>query len=226
MIKATQMEQEELDTILQVVENPVRRKIIKRLSQEPAYALQLSKELGLGQPLVAKHLAVMEHARLVSSMMEASPSGPPRKRYSLAKGVTITMDVGPNVFLERGMSLKPRPAGKHSEEALQLRKKLESAMEIEDERKRLTSLSEVLSEVDIKIEGLEGERGDLLDVRNQAMREASGIAGSLAERDMRRVLFHILNEHDREVRRISEALNLRELSVKEILEELERDYFG
>ena len=226
MIKAIQMEQEELDTFLQVVENPVRRKIIKRLSQEPAYALQLSKELGLGQPLVAKHLAVMEHARLVSSVTEASPSGPPRKKYSLAKGITITMDVGPNVFLERGMSLKPRPAGKRSEEAVQLRKKLESAMEIDDERRRLTSLSEVLSEVDLRIEGLEGERADLLDVRNQAMREASEIAGSLAERDMRRVLFHILNEHDREVRRISEALNLREFSVKEILEELERDYFG
>jgi predicted transcriptional regulator len=220
------MEQEELDTILQVVENPVRRKIIKRLSQEPAYALQLSKELGLGQPLVAKHLAVMEHAGLVSSATEASPAGPPRKRYSLAKGVTITMDVGPNVFLERGMSLRPRPEGKHSEEAIQVRKMLDRAMEVKDERKRLTSLSEVLSEVDLRMEGLESERADLLDVRNQAMKEASGMAGNLAGRDMRRVLFHILNEHDREVRRISEALNLREFSVKEILEELERNYFG
>jgi predicted transcriptional regulator len=220
------MEQEELDTILKVVENPVRRKIIKRLSQEAAYALQLSKELGLGQPLVAKHLAVMEHAGLVSSVMEASPSGPPRKKYSLAKGVTITMDVGPNVFLERGMSLKPRPAGKCSEEAIQLRKTLDRAIEVKDERERLTSLSEVLSEVDLRMEGLESERADLLDVRNQAMREASGIAGNLVGRDMRRVLFHILNEHDRKVRRISEALNLREFSVKEILEELERNYFG
>ena len=220
------MEQEELDAILQVVENPVRRKIIRRLSQEPAYALQLSKELGLGQPLVAKHMAVMEHAGLVSSMTEASPAGPPRKKYSLAKGVTITMDVGPNVFLERGMSLKPRPAGKCSEEAIRLRKMLDRVMEVDDERRRLTSLSEVLSEVDRRMEGLESERTDLLDVRNQAMREASGIAGSLAGRDMRRVLFHILNEHDRGVRHISEALNLREFSVKEILEELERNYFG
>lgn len=226
MIRVISMEQEELDTILQVVENPVRRRIIKRLSQEPAYALQLSKELGLGQPLVAKHMAVMEHAGLVSSVTEASPAGPPRKSYSLAKGVTITMDVGPNVFLERGASLRSRPAAKFSEGVVQARKMLDRALEVKDERKRLTSLSEVLSEVDIKMEGLESERADLLDVRNQAMREASEIAGSLAGRDMRRVLFHILNEHDREVRRISEALNLRELSVREILDELERNYFG
>ena len=226
MIRVISMEQEELDTILQVVENPVRRRIMKRLSQEPAYALQLSKELVLGQPLVAKHLAVMEHAGLVSSVTEASPAGPPRKKYSLAKGITITMDVGPNVFLERGMSLRPRPTAKSSEEVIQLRKMLDRAMEVKDERKRLTSLSDVLSEVDLRMEGLESERADLLDVRNQAMREATGIAGNLAGRDTRRVLFHILNEHDREVRRISEALNLREFSVKEILEELERNYFG
>lgn len=226
MIEVISMEQEELDSILQVVENPVRRRIMRRLSQEPAYALQLSKELGLGQPLVAKHLAVMERAGLVSSMAEASPAGPPRKKYSLAKGVSITMDVGPNVFLERGMSLKPRPSGSSSEVAIQLRKMLERAMEVKDERKQLTSLSNVLSEVDLRMEGLENARADLLDVRKQAMREASRIAGNLAGRDMRRVLFHILNEHDREVRRISEALNLRELSVKEILAELERNYFG
>ena len=226
MIKVVSMEQGELDIILQVVENPVRRKIMKRLSQEPAYALQLSKELGLGQPLVAKHLAVMEHAGMVSCATEASPSGPPRKTYSLARGVTITLDVGPNVFLERGVPLRPRAAGKRSEEAVQLRKLLERAMGLQDERKRLTSLSEVLSEVDQRMEGLESERTDLLDVRNQAMREASRITRSLTGQDMRSVLFHILNEHDREVRRISEALNLRELSVREILEELERNYFG
>ena len=78
------MDKEELDSALQVMENPVRRKIIKRLSQEPAYALQLSKELGLGQPLVAKHLATMENAGLVKSVAEDSPNGPRRKLYSLA----------------------------------------------------------------------------------------------------------------------------------------------
>jgi hypothetical protein len=38
------------------------------------------------------------------------------------------------------------------------------------------------------------------------------------------VIFHVLDEHDRGVERISEALNLREFSVRSILDELE-DYF-
>jgi predicted transcriptional regulator len=219
------LEQEELDTILQVVENPIRRRIIKRLSQEPCYALQLSKELRLGQPLVAKHLAVMERAGLVSSAVQASPAGPPRKKYALTKGVTITMDVGPNIFIERGMTFEAEPGGRRPDETAQLRRRLAQAAEAQDVRKRLSFLSEILGDVDGRMVRLESERVALLEIRNQAMGEAALIAGKLAENDMRRVLFHILDEHDMHVDSISEALNLRELSVKAILEELERDYF-
>jgi len=58
------------------------------------------------------------------------------------------------------------------------------------------------------------------------MHAAAGIANKVEEPDMKRVLFHILDEHDTEVESISEALNLRELAVREILDELERTYFG
>jgi len=50
------LSQSDLDAVLGTVENPIRRRIIARLSQEPNYQLQLSKELGLSQQLVAKHL--------------------------------------------------------------------------------------------------------------------------------------------------------------------------
>jgi predicted transcriptional regulator len=219
------MDQEELDLILQVIENPVRRKIIKRLSQAPCYALQLSKELGLGQPLVAKHLGIMEKGGLVTSMSEISPAGPPRKKYSLAKGVTITMDVGPNVFIERGTVFEARTRGKVSQEIVQLRKKLGDAKGAGDDRRRLTLLSVVLANVDKRMEGIESERAELLDIRNHAMKEAAQIANKLTGLDTRRVLFHILDEHDMGVESISEALNLREFSVKAILEELGRNYF-
>src|SRR5579864_3541515 len=98
------MKERELDSVLQVMENPVRRRIIKRLSEEPCYALQLSKELGLGQPLVAKHLGIMEKAKLVTSVMVDSPSGPQRRRYSLAKSISITMDVAPHLFKETAIA--------------------------------------------------------------------------------------------------------------------------
>lgn len=219
------MKQDELDTILQVIENPVRRKIIKRLSQEPAYALQLSKELGLGQPLVAKHLHSMEDAGLVKTVVESSPNGPDRRRYSLAKGISITMDVGPNLFLEKGTAFEAQEEKRRpSDLASKLRKRVKDVAEGGDENRKLSLLSEVLSDVDDRMDEIEKERADLLVVRNLAMHEASRVARKFEELDTRRVLFHILDEHDREVERISEALNLREFSVRSILEELQ-EYF-
>jgi len=221
------MEQEELDSLLAVVENPVRRKIIKRLSQGPAYALQLAKELNLGQPLVAKHMKVMEDTGLVTSATEISPAGPRRKLYSLAKSVTITMDLAPNLFLERATPLRARPfKPKTSQEAGQLQRKVNDAMAEHDQKERLSSISEVLGDIDSRLEEIEDERVELLTTRNQAMQAAARIANRLEESDKRRVLFHILDEHDSEVDSISEALKLREAAVKTILGELEREFFG
>ena len=220
------MDQKELDALLQVMENPVRRRIIKRLSQEPAYALQLSKELGLGQALVAKHLAVMEDAGLVTSSVESSSTGPNRRRYALAKSISITMDLGPSMFIEKGVTFDVRhPSSREPDAGRRLRERVDVAVSGGTDRKRLALLSKVLEDVDARMREMEDERIDLLEVRNRAMHEAALIATKL-ELDKRKVLFHILDEHDRAAESISESLNLRELSVRRILEELERDFFG
>lgn len=217
------MEKNELDSLLQVMENPVRRRIIKRLSQEPGYALQLSKELGLGQPLVAKHLAIMERAGLVTSTMEESSTGPRRKRYSLAKSISITMDLAPNMFLERGFAIGGQKQSSHPTSE-QFRQRVAKATKGSKESERLRLLADVLKEVDDRMAEMQEERLELLEVRNEAMRQAAKIAVRL-ELDKRRVLFHILEQHDRIAERISESLNLREFSVREILEELQKEFF-
>ena len=52
----------ELDALLSVIENPARRRILEALVREPHYPLQLSKELGMTQQAVIKHLKVLERA--------------------------------------------------------------------------------------------------------------------------------------------------------------------
>ena len=221
------MKERELDSVLQVIENPIRRRIIKRLSQEASYALQLSKELGLGQPLVAKHLSLMEKAGLVTSATESSPSGPERRRYSLAKSISITMDVAPHLFKERAISFNTTPGGRTSKQAnAPLDKRVREALGAPDEKERLSLISDVLSDIDSRIGAVEEERVGLLAVRNELMYEAARIVGSLEDHDTRRVVFHILEEHDKEVASISQSLDMREMLVRSILKELERDIFG
>jgi len=220
------MKQRELDSVLQVIENPVRRRIIKRLSQEASYALQLSKELGLGQPLVAKHLAIMEEAKLVTSVMEHSDSGPNRRRYSLAKSISITMDVAPHLFKETAIAFdavpKVRGRGKETPFASQAVK----ALTTKDEPERLSAISKVMDEIDQEIGAIDEQRVGLLSLRNDLMNEAAKTVVSLRDLDTKRVAFHILEEHDREVGSISQSLDIREIVVRSILEELERDFFG
>ncbi len=221
------MKQEELDSVLQVIENPIRRRILKRLSREPGYALQLSKELGLGQPLVAKHLSLMESAGLVTSAFEDSPNGPTRKRYSLTKSISITMDLAPNLFIERAVGFGgPQAKEKAPKELAVLGKRVQAALESTDDRHALSNLSKIMDDVDKWIAEVEEERVALLSVRNAVMTGAARIARKLDDLDTKRVLFHILDEHDRQVESISLSLNLRESVVRSILEELERDVFG
>jgi predicted transcriptional regulator len=220
-------ERAELDSVLQVIENPVRRRIIKRLSQESCYALQLSKELGLGQPLVAKHLAVMEKAGLVTSALESSPNGPERRRYSLAKSISITMDVAPHLFKEKATSFSaPPPEPKTPRGKAPFGEQIGEALAARDDRAKLSLISRLLNDVDLRIAAVDEERMGLLSVRNELMDEAAKIVVNMEGLDTRRVAFHILEEHDREVGSISQSLDMREMLVRSILEVLERDFFS
>ncbi len=111
---------------------------------------------------------------MTSATEEISPTGPRRKRYSLAKSVTITMDLAPNLFIERGVAFKPRMAKeKGSQGAVRLRERVREATEGKDDREKLSVLSGVLNEVDERIRHMEDDRVELLRVRNEAMREAA-----------------------------------------------------
>ncbi|HOO03647.1 MAG TPA: helix-turn-helix domain-containing protein, partial [Methanomassiliicoccales archaeon] len=68
---------DELDVLLSVIENPTRRKILEALVREPQYPLQLSRELGLSQQGIMKHLRMLEDLDLVRSFSEESDQGGP-----------------------------------------------------------------------------------------------------------------------------------------------------
>ena len=213
------MESEELDSILLILENPIRRRIVKRLSHGPGYPLQLSKELGLGQPLVARHLALMEETGLVSSAMEKSPGAPDRRSYSLAKSVSITLDVAPNLFIERGFSFGSMKKGGVSSEMSSL---IVDLSEVSGkDKKAIASLSSILERVDGRLDEIEEERAALLYLRNMAMSTAAEAILKVEGKDEKRVLYSVLEEHTRDVEDISESLELRESVVRHILRDLQ-----
>ena len=210
------MSQAELDAVLGTVENPIRRRIIARLSQEPNYQLQLSKELGLSQQLVAKHLVTMEGAGLVSTVLEDSPRGPQRKEYLLKKSFSVTVDLAPNLFRARVFSFGAVPGVPEGEEQAQL-------MLQAGEASRIRPLTQIVAEVDKKLKEMEEERAVLLYLRSLALKEAAKASTYLGVADRRKVLRYIVKEQRDGLEDMSSSLGLQQRVVGNILEEIEKE---
>jgi ArsR family transcriptional regulator len=224
-MQTTTLGKQELDAVLAMVENPVRRSLIKRLSQEPSYPLQLSKELGIGQQLVAKHLDALEDANIVASSLEESPSGPARKEYALKKSVSVTVDFAPNLFSARLIDLG-LDSGNYSASRVSsaLAKRIDKIIRSSNPHGRIGAMGKVISDIDERLRELEDERAGLLYIRNLAMSEAAKLVSESEKGgDSRRVMYHILDSHSKNVVEISQSVNLREEVVRKLLGDLERD---
>ena len=215
----------DLDLLLKMLENPIRRSIVERLSQEPNYPLQLSKDLSLGQQLVAKHLKIMEDSGLLTSEIESSPSGPQRRIYQLNKSVSVTIDVAPHHFKQNMIFFNIEPDHDSMPEDLlsfiNRRNEIEKTVEATD---KIGPLADILSEIDDKLEELEEERSLLLFIRNSVMKEVSKTIMKVDDAEVRRVLHNAVYEHDKSVSRIAQALNLREESVHRAIQKLKQEF--
>jgi len=220
------LSQSELDAVLGTVENPIRRKIIARLSEEPNYQLQLSKELGISQQLVAKHLITMEDAGLVSTIAQDSPRGPPRKEYLLKKSFSVTIDLAPNLFRARMFSFGAVPGVQENEERAQMAAQVGEVLRYPDGASRIRPLTQVVAAVDKKLKEMEEERAVFLYIRGLALREAARITTSLPSDDRRKVLRYLMREEGDGITGISISLGLQKQVVGEILEEIERELAG
>ncbi len=216
------MSQTELDTVLGTVENPIRRRIIERLSQKPNYQLQLSKDLDISQQLVAKHLGSMEDAGLLSAVLEDSPRGPQRKEYLIRKSFSITIDLAPSLFRTRMFSFGAVP-GTDPEDQGKMTARVSELMQFSDERSRLRPLAQIISEVDRKLDEMEERRAVLLYLRGLAFREAARVTPYLGTSDRKEVLKHLLKEQWEDIDDMSVSLGLRQQVAGSILEEIERD---
>jgi predicted transcriptional regulator len=215
--------QSELDSVLGTVENPIRRRIIAKLSERPNYQLQLSKELELSQQLVAKHLTTMEEAGLVSTVFEDSPRGPQRKEYLLKKSFSVTIDLAPNLFRARMFSFGAVPGAGESDDNGQSVLRASGALRYPDAASRIRPLTQVVAEVDKKLKEMEEERAVLLYIRGLALREAAKASTFLGSADRKKVLRYIMREQGDGIGDMSESLGLQEQVVGDILEEIEKE---
>jgi len=217
------MSQTNVDNILSIVGNPARRQILKHLSNGPDYPLRLSKELGLAQQLVTKHLKIMEDVGLVSRSGEASPTGPDRKLFTVSKYVTVNLELMPNIYLENVdvfNSLK-ETLGTESSSAKALASRIPQAHRMSDAA-YVEEVSDLVEEIDENLLKLDMERAKLLYVRGLAIRQATDKLRKYSHEE-RRVIRHILETKSDSAGRISRSLNMDEKNVEKILTQFRED---
>ena len=213
------MSTSEFDRLLAVLENPIRRRIIHRLSESPSYPLEISGDLGVHQQLITKHLKVMEDAEVVDSEKESSPHGPDRRMYDLTKSMSLTIDFAPDLYAARMFSFEDAALSQP-----------ESLGELNDQLDHLSKIkpidginpfAKLIADIDKRVDELEVERVVLLNLRSMVMREAKEcIKGKGVSLTESKIIHHILNNNQVKPREISGSLDMGEEVVTRILDRL------
>lgn len=193
-----------LDELLSVIENPARRRILEALAREPHYPLQLSRELGMSQQAVMKHLKVLERYDLVRSYHEKSDlGGPQRKQFYPKLNFTIVVDAGPNLFTAELYSREQR-----GEET----PKSEGPEEL-DLRETMVELRKRVASIDERLEELHRQREELILEKESILYEAGRLADRLDDYHLRRILYEFISQPQLDLSGIARALEVRDEAV-------------
>lgn len=215
---------EHFDEVISILGNSTRRLILERLSHEPSYSLQIAKDMGMSQQLVSSHLAAMGDAGLVTSEVKESTRGPKRKVYRLNKSLLVTIELAPHLFNSRMVSFSTEPEPSQiTEDSSEFLDQLDVIGEHDEDQEKIDSVAELLEKIDDLLDSIENERTVLLYIRNAVVELASGLVKKIDRPNARRVLYYVLQSHDKNVETISRRLNLREDAVRTILNQLRED---
>ena len=164
---------DDIDASLALLENKVRRAILERLVREPHYPLQLSKQIGVSQQAIMKHLKLLEHSGMIdSSKVPSEIGGPPKKIYSVQKSFSLRIDLGPDLFKIEKRKL---PKGGPMRISNQLPKEAISIAEVVSGRKKIP-IDEAANLLDIlnkSIEKIDTQRDAIIAMHQHIMNKVS-----------------------------------------------------
>jgi len=194
----------DIDTILSVIENPTRRRILMALVREPHYPLQLSRELGVSQQAIMKNLDILEKSGLVESWKESSDRGPLKIVYRPTSEFTLTIDLRNGMF--RATLSEPDTIEEWEENI---------DMEFGEVRAGL-------SEIDRQITEFDRMREEMIERRNAMIRSFMNgpLAGGLGYTE-RSILYEMLNSPCHDMREVSKEMGVREDMMSRVMNDIE-----
>jgi len=193
----------DIDEIFQALGNETRRKILEKLAEEPTYLNRLSRELGVSQQAILKHLEFLQERGFITSyFVEGEGGTPPKKYYKLNERVVLLEELTRELF-ERARELEkghPEAVTSIKVDSKELEEKL-GEIEHLAPGERIKNIRALVNELDSKIEETASVYAYLCDVKNRALeigrRSLQEERFSLEER---RIIYRLLAMHEDEMK--------------------------
>ncbi|MBT3641752.1 MAG: helix-turn-helix domain-containing protein [Euryarchaeota archaeon] len=208
------------DEALSILENSIRRQILKLLVKEPHYPLQISELINVSQQAVIKHLKVLEKADFVESQIVASEKGgPPKKMYKVDQSFSIRLDLGPDLFRAEHRKM-PRGG------VMKLSEKLPNDLNnviIKMGTKRKLEISEAieaLGELDAALEKIDDQRDAIIAMHQQVKKKVSSSVSNHSNSYEERQLAHaIMNQPRRplDLDLFSHGMRIKSMDAEEMM---------
>ncbi|MCH2380108.1 MAG: ArsR family transcriptional regulator [Nitrososphaerales archaeon] len=216
-------ENQEIGELLDLLGNDTRRRILESLANEPKYFIQLSKEIGVSQQAVLKHLFLLEKFGLIESFKAKSNlAAPDRKYFQLNRSVYLSIGITGNSMEIKMENIKgPNKVKPKNRMTTEIKGKyIQRDKEITDILKNtklnLELIEQRMEEIENEKIGLLKDKQKILQIAHQVIRE------SLEEDLARKILYSNLNSRDTtDIEELSEILDTREKEIKIIVKRLE-----
>ena len=230
------------DLVLDVIGNSTRRKILTTLSKEPMYFNQLSKQIGVGQQAILRHVRSLEESGLISSYVEKSNlAAPDRRYYKLKSEFSLTISMSQDAFGIKNSSITESRCN----ESKKFYKQFDSTPN--DTSDALVHMQSSLVDIDDEISSLEFRLDDLRALRQLILKQLHQIGRDTFEGYLEReVLYDIVEQRRgrvqkvrerekivigkksgrRTVQEIAKSLNENEYTIKESVAKIKRKLEG
>ncbi|NSL76152.1 MAG: ArsR family transcriptional regulator [Thaumarchaeota archaeon] len=213
----------EIGEFLDLLGNNTRRRILESLTNEPKYFIQLSKEIGVSQQAVLKHLFLLENFGLIESFKAKSNlAAPDRKYFQLNRSVYLSIGITGNSMEIKMENIKgPNKIRSKNNMAIEskevsIKKDKEITDILKNTKHKLELLAKRMQELEDEKIHLLKEKQQILEITHQVIRE------SLEEDLARRILYsNLISREIIDIEELSEILNTREKEIKIVVKSLE-----
>jgi ArsR family transcriptional regulator len=209
-----------IDSIFYVLGNKARRDILLTLSNEPMYFNQVSKQIGIGQQAMLRHLQALVDTGFVNTYGEKSKLGAPdRKYYRLNSSFNLSISLSEDEFT---INYEEKTHDTKSQKLFDTRCKQISS----DPCLALGSLMDNLAEMDVEIEKLHGKINDLKVTRQIILHKIHQIGQENFSDMERRIVYTVMRKTPSSLAELSKTLGENKSDVKSVLKDLQNKMDG